>query len=99
MPSASGPRFTISRGCSWRPWKKRTAPVSRSLSSFLMTRSRYGCPGHETSIIALSSRITAWKMRSPFRVGITPFEMTVPSTVTSIPGSALAIGAIVLASS
>jgi hypothetical protein len=30
---------------------------------------------------------------------MTPFEMTVPSTVTFIPGSALAIGAIVLASS
>jgi hypothetical protein len=65
----------------------------------LITRSRYGCPGHETSIIPLSSRMTAWKMRSPLRVGITPFEMTVPSTVTSIPGSALAIGAMVDASS
>ena len=64
-----------------------------------MVRSRKGCPGHDTSIMPLSSRSTAWKIRSPLRVGSTPFEITVPMTVPSIPGSRLLIGATVLASS
>ena len=64
-----------------------------------MLRSRNGCPGHEASIIPDSSRTTAWKTRSPFRVGRMPFEMTRPITVTSAPTATVAIGATVLASS
>ena len=64
-----------------------------------MVRSRNGCPGQDTSIIPLASFTTAWKMRSPFRVGITPFEITLPMTVPSIPASRSAIRDTVLASS
>ena len=46
-----------------------------------------------------SSRSTAWKIRSPLRVGITPFEITRPITVPCIPVSSDEIGATVLASS
>ena len=45
------------------------------------------------------SRITAWKMRSPLRVGSTPFETIRPTTVASIPGSRVRIGCTVEASS
>ncbi len=47
----------------------------------------------------VSSRNTAWKIRSPLRVGSTPLEITVPTTVPCIPGSRLLIGVTVLASS
>ena len=47
----------------------------------------------------VSSRSTAWKIRRPLRVGITPFEITVPITVPCMPGSSDLIGATVLASS
>ena len=47
----------------------------------------------------VSSRSTAWKILKPLRVGSTPFEMTVPTTVPCIPGSRLLIAVIVLASS
>jgi len=64
-----------------------------------IVRSRNACPGHETSSIPLASRTTAWKMRSPLRVGRIPLEMTRPMTVTSIPGATAEIGVMVLASS
>ena len=99
VPLSSLPRLTYSRGWSWRPWKKRTAPLTSSTSSLRMVRSRYGCPGHDTSIMPVSSLSTAWKMRSPFRVGSTPLETTVPMTVPCMPVSSDEMVAIVLASS
>ena len=69
------------------------------MSPLSMVRSRYGWPGHATSIMPVSSWSTAWKIRSPFRVGSTPFETTRPMTVPCIPVSSEAIGATVLASS
>ncbi len=39
----------------------------------------------------LESRTTAWKMRSPLRVGSTPLDTTRPMTLASIPGSSAAI--------
>jgi len=98
-PSLSSPRFTNSRGWSWRPWKNRTLPLTRSRSPLAIVRSRKGWPGHATSIIPVSSRSTAWKIRSPLRVGSTPFDTTRPTTVPCIPVSSDAIGATVLASS
>ena len=74
-------------------------PVSSSTSPFWMVRSRNGWPGQLTSIMPESSRTTAWKMRSPLRVGMTPLETTRPMTVPSIPVSSDAMGATVLASS
>jgi hypothetical protein len=47
----------------------------------------------------VASRTTAWKIRSPLRVGMIPFETTVPITVASIPGSSDEMGETVLASS
>jgi len=73
--------------------------VTRRLSPFWICRSRYGWPGHDTSIIPVSSRSTAWKMRNPLRVGITPFDTTWPMIVASIPGSSDAMVDTVLASS
>ena len=99
VPFSSSPRLTYSRGWSCRPWKKRTAPETSSTSSFLIVRSRKGWPGHDTSIMPVSSLSTAWKIRSPLRVGSTPLEMTRPTTVPCIPVSSDAIGAMVLASS
>ncbi len=64
-----------------------------------MVRSRKGCPGQLTSIIPVLSRTTAWKIRSPFLVGMTPLDTTRPITVASIPGERLEMLAIVLASS
>ena len=97
--ASSSPRLTNSRGCSWRPWKKRTLPVTSSTSPLSIVRSRKGWPGHDTSIIPVSSLSTAWKIRSPLRVGSTPFETTRPMTVPCIPVSSDAIGETVLASS
>ena len=96
---SSSPKFTNSRGWNWRPWKNLTEPVTSRTSPLLIVRSRKGWPGHETSIIPVSSRSTAWKIRRPFRVGITPLEITVPIIVPCIPGSRLLIGVTVLASS
>ena len=47
----------------------------------------------------LASLRTAWKIRSPLRVGMIPFETTVPITVPSRPTSIFTIGVMVLASS
>ena len=46
-----------------------------------------------------SSWMTAWKMRSPERVGMTPLLRTSPMSVTSMPTWASATGVIVEASS
>ena len=43
--------------------------------------------------------MTAWKIRSPRRVGMMPLEITLPITVALIPVSSDAIGETVLASS
>ncbi len=88
-----------SLGWSWRPWKKRTVPETRRRSPFWITRSRNGCPGQEHSISPDESRMTAWKMRSPLRVGITPLDTTRPMTFASIPGSSAAMRWMVEASS
>jgi len=68
-------------------------------SPFSIVRSRNGWPGHEASIMPVSSLRTAWKIRSPFRVGIIPLEITFPMIVPSIPVSSDAMGVMVLASS
>ncbi len=47
----------------------------------------------------VSSRTTAWKIRSPFRVGSTPLLTTSPITVASMPTSNDEMVATVLASS
>jgi hypothetical protein len=73
--------------------------VTSSVSPFEIVRSRKGCPGQDTSSIPERSRSTAWKIRSPLRVGSTPLDTTVPITVPCIPGSSDAMGATVLASS
>ncbi len=73
--------------------------MSSSTSSFWMTRSRKGCPGHATSIMPLSSRTTAWNTRSALRVGMIPLEITVPMIVTSMPVARRAMGVTVVASS
>ena len=57
--SSSSPRLTNSRGWSWRPWKKRTLPLTSSTSPLSIVRSRNGWPGHDTSIIPVSSLSTA----------------------------------------
>ena len=99
VPASSAPRFTNSRGASWRPWNTRTGPLSSSTSPTLMVRSRCGCPGQPTSRRPLGSWITAWKIFRPRRVGMIPLEITLPSTVTSLPGCARATGSTVVASS
>ncbi len=99
--SASSParaRMVNSRGWICRPWKKRTGPETSSVSPLRMVRSRNGWPGHEHSISPLESLITAWKKRSPRRVGITPFETTSPIAVASTPGASRAIDVTVVAS-
>ena len=50
-----------------------------------MVRSRNGCPGQTHSSTPLSSRSTAWKIRSPRRVGSTPLATTRPTQATSWP--------------
>jgi hypothetical protein len=47
----------------------------------------------------LWSRMISWKMRSPVRVGSTPFDVTSPMTVTSAPSCTLPMRVTVLASS
>ena len=47
----------------------------------------------------LASCTTAWNTRSPARVGMMPFETTVPMTVASLPTRRRAMGVTVLASS
>ena len=47
----------------------------------------------------LPSWITAWKMRSPDRVGMVPLVRTWPTTVASIPTASPPIGVTVEASS
>ncbi|SOD03439.1 hypothetical protein SAMN05216486_11327 [bacterium JGI 053] len=64
-----------------------------------ITRSRYGWPGQAHSTIPVSSRTTAWKMRSPRRVGSTPLDTTRPTMVASIPVASAAILVTVEASS
>ena len=54
-----------------------------------MVRSRKGCPGQTHSSTPLSSRSTAWKIRSPRRVGSTPLATTLPTQATSWPNSCL----------
>ena len=62
-------------------------------------RSTQGWPGQEQVTMPESSWMTAWKMRRPRRVGRMPLLRTSPTTVTSIPTCASAIGVMVEASS
>ena len=88
-----------SRGWIWRPWKNLTGPVTRTRSPTCNVRSSQGWPGHEQVTTPVSSRSTAWKMRSPDLVGTMPLFATVPTAVTSIPTSTRARGVMVEASS
>jgi len=98
-PSPSRPMRVNSRGWSWRPWKNFTSPVTRRVSPFRMRLSSQGCPGQAQVIIPVSSWRTAWKIRRPDRVGMTPLLRTVPTAVASIPTSRLEMGLTVEASS
>ena len=95
----AGSSRVCSRGWIWRPWKNLTGPVTRIRSPGRSERSSHGCPGHAQVMIPVSSPMTAWKIRSPDRVGTMPLLRTTPTAVTSMPTSTRFSGVMVDASS
>ena len=77
----------------------RTRGVIPTRSGLRIFRSSQGWPGQAQVIIPESSWSTAWKMRSPARVGTTPMLRTLPIAEASSPTWSSRIGRMVDASS
>ena len=99
-PSSPAPRLIYSRGAPAGVQEETDGAQEQKYVIFLNRTIEERLAGpRPASMSPLESCTTAWNTRSPFRVGMTPFEITVPITVASSPIRSFAIDDTVLASS